>query len=65
VSSHGFGAVLILEGYPIAFFSQPVALRYQALTAYERELIGLVQAVRHWRPYLWGVVSSPRQITTA
>jgi hypothetical protein len=22
--------------------------------AYERELIGLVQAVRHWRPYLWG-----------
>jgi len=24
------------------------------LVAYERELIGLVQAVRHWRPYLWG-----------
>jgi hypothetical protein len=24
------------------------------LAAYERELIGLVQAVRHWRPYLWG-----------
>ena len=22
--------------------------------AYERELIGLVQVVRHWRPYLWG-----------
>jgi hypothetical protein len=22
--------------------------------ANERELIGLVQAVRHWRPYLWG-----------
>jgi len=22
--------------------------------AYERELIGLVLAVRHWRPYLWG-----------
>jgi hypothetical protein len=21
---------------------------------YERELIGLVQAVRHWRAYLWG-----------
>jgi hypothetical protein len=24
------------------------------LATYERELIGLVQAVRHWRPYLWG-----------
>jgi hypothetical protein len=22
--------------------------------AYERELIGLVNVVRHWRPYLWG-----------
>jgi hypothetical protein len=24
------------------------------LPAYERELIGLVKAVRHWRPYIWG-----------
>jgi hypothetical protein len=53
-SSHGFGAVLIQEGHPIAFFSRPVAPRHRALAAYERELIGLVQAVRHWRPYLWG-----------
>jgi hypothetical protein len=51
-SSHGFGAVLIQEGHPIAFFSRPVAPRHQALAAYERELIGLVQAVCHWRPYL-------------
>ena len=21
---------------------------------YERELIGLIQAVKHWHPYLWG-----------
>jgi hypothetical protein len=28
--------------------------RYAKLAAYERELIGLVQAVRHWRAYLWG-----------
>jgi len=24
------------------------------VAAYERELIGLVQAVRHWQSYLWG-----------
>lgn len=38
----------------IAFFSRPFSPRHMKLAAYERELIGLVQAVRHWRPYLWG-----------
>jgi hypothetical protein len=53
-STHGFGAVLIQEGHPVAFFNRPVAPRHRALAAYEQELIGLVHAVRHWRPYLWG-----------
>ena len=53
-SSHGFGAVLVQEGHPVAFFSRLVALRHRALATYECELIGLVHAVRHWRPYLWG-----------
>ena len=41
-SSHGFGAVLVQDGHPVAFFSRPVAPRHRALAAYERELIGLV-----------------------
>jgi hypothetical protein len=53
-STFGFGAVLVQEGHPVAYFSWPVAPRHRALAAHERELIGLVQAVRHWRPYLWG-----------
>jgi hypothetical protein len=53
-STFGFGAVLVQEGHPVAYFSRPVAPHHRALAAYERELIGLVQAVRHWRPYLWG-----------
>jgi hypothetical protein len=53
-SSHGFGAVLIQDGHPIAFFSRAVAPRHRDLAADERELIGLVYVVRHWWPYLWG-----------
>ena len=52
-SSTGFGGVLVQEGHPVAFFSRPIAPRHRDLAAYERELIGLVQAIRHWRPYLW------------
>ena len=46
-SSFGFGVVLVQEGHPVAFFSRPVAPRHRSLAAYERELIGLVHAVRH------------------
>ena len=53
-SGVGFGAVLHQEAGPIAFFSRPFAAHHLKLVAYEQELISLVQAVRHWRPYLWG-----------
>jgi hypothetical protein len=46
-STHGFGAVLIQDKHPLAFFSRPVAPQHHALAAYERELIGLVLAIRH------------------
>jgi hypothetical protein len=50
----GFGAVMHQGDGAIAFFSRPIAPRHVKLAAYERELIGLVHAIRHWRPYLWG-----------
>jgi hypothetical protein len=53
-STHGFGAVLIREQHSVAYFSRPIAPRHRSLAAYERELIGLVHAIRHWRSYLWG-----------
>ena len=31
-----------------------IAPQHAKLVAYERELIGLVTVVKHWRPYLWG-----------
>jgi hypothetical protein len=53
-SGTGFGAVLHQGDGAIAYFSRAVAPHHQKLPAYERELIGLVKAVRNWRPYLWG-----------
>jgi hypothetical protein len=53
-SGAGFGAVLHQGDGPLAYFSRPFAARHLKLAAYEQELISLVQAVRHWRPYLWG-----------
>lgn len=49
----GFGAVLHQGQSPIAFFSKTVAPQHAMLAAYERDLITLVHAVRHWQPYLW------------
>jgi hypothetical protein len=53
-SGSGFGAVLHRGDGHIVFFSQPVAPHHAKLPAYECELIGLVKAVRHWRPFVWG-----------
>jgi hypothetical protein len=46
-STHGFGAVLIQDGHPIAFFSRPMAPRHRSLATNERELIELIHAIRH------------------
>jgi hypothetical protein len=53
-SGTGLGAVLHQGGSLVACFSHQLVPRHTKLAAYERELIGLVQAVWHWRPYLWG-----------
>ena len=46
-SSDGFGAILHQDARPFAFFSHQFAMRHLKFVAYERELIGLVQAMRH------------------
>jgi hypothetical protein len=53
LSESGFGAVLHQGDGPIAFFSPTVAAHHAKLPTYERELIGLVKSVCHWRSYLW------------
>jgi hypothetical protein len=53
-SGSNFGVVLHQVKGLVAFFSRQFAPRHLKVAAYESELIGLVQAVRHWCPYLWG-----------
>lgn len=38
----------------VAAYEHELIGRHLKVAAYEREFIGLVQAMRHWRPYLWG-----------
>jgi hypothetical protein len=49
-----FGAVLHQGVIPVAFFSRSFPAQHLKLAAYEWELIGQLQVVRYWRPYLWG-----------
>jgi hypothetical protein len=51
-SGSSLGKMLHQGAGPIAFFRTQLAPHHSKLAAYERELIGLVQTVHHWRPYL-------------
>lgn len=51
-SGSGIGAVLMQGKAPVLYFSKVLATRNLAKPAYEKELMALVLAIRHWRPYL-------------
>lgn len=52
---------------PIAYFSKVLSESNLSKSAYEKELMALVLAVQHWRPYLLGrkfmVYSDPKSET--
>jgi hypothetical protein len=50
-SDVGFGAVLMQEGHPIAYFSKPISGRNRALSTYE-ECMAVLFAVEKWHSYL-------------
>lgn len=53
-SGVGFGAVLSQKGHPLAFASKALPLRKRPLSAYEREILAILFAVKQWRSYLCG-----------
>ncbi|XP_022897597.1 uncharacterized protein LOC111411281 [Olea europaea var. sylvestris] len=52
-SKLGIGAVLGQEGKPVAYFSQKLVGARGRYSTYDAELYAIVQAIRHWRHYLF------------
>jgi hypothetical protein len=48
----GIGAMLMQNNHPVAYLSQALSPRNQALSAYEKECLGILITVDKWWPYL-------------
>ncbi|KAI3730744.1 hypothetical protein L1987_61920 [Smallanthus sonchifolius] len=51
-SLKGLGAVLMQGSHPIAYVSKALSARQCALSVYEKELLAILLAVKHWHQYL-------------
>lgn len=53
-SSTGLRAILMQDQRPIAYFSKAISDKNLAKSTYEKEMMALALAIRHWIPYLLG-----------
>lgn len=53
-SNGGIGAILSQDRHPITYLSKTLSDKHKSLSIYDKEMMALVYAVDHWRPYLLG-----------
>lgn len=53
-SGVGIGAVLMQEGWPLAFTSKALSPLHLSMSVYDKEMFTVVHAVTKWQPYLIG-----------
>jgi len=53
-SRNGIGVVLMQEGRPISFESNPIKGKYLHKTICEKEMLAILHALKQYRPYLMG-----------
>jgi len=53
-SASRIGVVLMQKGHPIACISQELNNSAKYTSAYEREMLGILLAIKKWRQYLLG-----------
>ena len=53
-SNFAIGSVLSQKGHPIAYYSRSLNPAERKYSTIQRELIGIVDSFKHFKPYLWG-----------
>ena len=49
--AYGISVVLMQEGMPISYFSKTIGPKAAALSTYDKEVMAIIEALKHWKHY--------------